>query len=243
MPDEREVANANLNKALHSILKGSLNRNGFTKRTNRTYMRITDGDLLQSIGIQKHSWQTTFTINIFVYQLYQGQLDEHLTAIITVRQGSLYTAAYRKDKSIEELDHWFDFGDLEKTTRSVETLRSELEMFIFPFLDAVSSNMQLAEFVFERTVDQTPDFIQSSATWSNYLAGMLALRLEDPDHAIYFLNQSIKNAGKIEYAWGKKLRKEAMSLKELFEKDEEQLNMYFQKNIANNMERIKLKQS
>lgn len=241
MTEERKAANSNLNKAETSILKSPLIQNGFIKRTYGSYYRVVEGDLLQSIGIQKHSWQTTFTVNISISQLYQGQLSDHLSAVILVRQGSLYPDTYRQENKIDRLDHWFDFENVDTTARSMETLKTELDKFIFPFLDSVNTNRKLADFVFERTLNHTPYFIQPDTTWSNYLASMLALRLEDKDNSKYFLNKTITNAKEIEYAWGQKLHSEANSLKEMFEKDKTLIQEYFQKNTTNNIERCKLK--
>ncbi len=241
MTDERKEANSNLNKAETSFLRSSLLENGFIKKRYGSYYRIVENDLLQSIDIQKHSWQKTFTVNISISQLYQGQLDDHLSSIIIVRQGYLYSDIYRNENNIEKVDHWFDFSDLDKTNYSMDKLRVELGKFIYPFLDKVITNRLLADFVFERTFNKTPDFIQPDTTWSNYLASLLALRIDDSVNSSYFLKQTIENANKIKWDWGKKLYAESSKLKNMMQCGESLISDYFHKNTLENIKRFKFK--
>lgn len=241
MTDERKEANSNLNRAETLFLKSSLLENGFLKKRYGSYYRIVGNDLLQSIDIQKHSWQKTFTVNISISQLYQGHLDDHLSSIIIVRQGYLFTDKYRNENKIERIDHWYDFSDLNKTNYSMDKLRVELEEFIYPFLDKVITNRLLADFVLERTFNKTPDFIQPDTTWSNYFAGLLALRIEDSVNSSYFLKQTIENANKIKWDWGKRLYSETLKLENMIQSGESLISDYFHKNTLENIKRYRLK--
>lgn len=240
MTNERKEANSNLNKAETAILKPSLTQCRFIKRAYGSYYRITDNDLLQAINIQKHSWQKTFTVNLSISQLYQGLLNDHLPAVTLIRQSQLYTDAYRQENNIERADHWFDFSDIATANRSMETLNLELEKFITPFFDSLGSNKSLAGFVFERTFNQTRSFIQPDISWSNYLAGLLALRIEDNDNASYFLRETSTHAD-MTFDWGKKLFNEANKLQDMLKSNPLLISDYFQQNISDNIKRNKLK--
>lgn len=241
MTDERKKANSNLNKAETSVLKPFLNQKGFIKRVYGSYYRVMENDLLQSIDVQKHTWQTTFTVNISVSQLYKRQLYNHLSPIIIVRLDNLCSDAYRQEYNFERFDRWFEFGGMDITAHSMGTLKLELDQFVFPFLDSVSTNRLLADFVFERTVNRKPKFIQPDATWSNYFASLLALRVEDYEAFTFFLNQAIVKAKEIKYDWGEELVKEAKILIELFEKDQTLVREYFQENTFSNIMRNRIK--
>lgn len=167
-----------LHKKYHGLFRDTLVSHSFKRYKTNNYVRITRDDIIQSINIQKHSWDTEFTFNLTVFPLF-FESEFMYFAFGGIRGGKFKNGT----------DFWWKYANEEQMDSSLQDSLDLFESKILPFFDNIRDSKSLFNYL--NSANNLFESYKYHPMDHKNNIGLLMARMGDTDNAIKFIDSNI----------------------------------------------------